>query len=121
MLAQSAKRESAQTKTEVTQCHIEIARDGQKIANDQKQPSSDDVSKDARLKSYANPGDDFDHADEEHQLMPMTAHQIVHHGRKILIPIDEEMQEFVRASNDGRDSKAKTQDGKSLPVEAIGR
>ena len=121
MLAQSAKRESAQTKTEVTQCHIEIPRDSQKIANDQKEPGGNDIGEDARLKSHANPGDDFDHADDQHQLMPVAADQIVHHGWKILIPIDEEMQEFVRACDDGRDSKTKTQDGKSLPVEAIGR
>ena len=52
--------------------------------------------------------------------MSVTAHKIVHDRRKILIPIDEQMQKFVRAGNDRRDGEAKTQDSKSLPVEAIG-
>jgi hypothetical protein len=49
----------------------------------------------------------------------VAAHQIVHRGREILVPIDEQMQEFVRAGNDRRDSEAKAQYGKSLPIEAI--
>ena len=113
-LTEPGQCECRERESEVPQRHIEIARNHEQIGHDQQQPCRHDISENAWFECDSEACHDLDHADGQHQLVSVTAGQIVDECGKVLIPIHQQVKKFVEPGHDGRDGKAGAQNLKCL-------
>ena len=50
----------------------------------------------------------------------MAAHEIIHHGRQVFVPVHQEVKELVEPGHDRRDGETEAQDCESLARGLIG-
>jgi hypothetical protein len=113
-LAKPRQRQRTQGQSEVSQCDIVEAGDQQQVRDDAPEPQGNDVG--------ANPGTDgdqhtcgnLDHADRQHERMAADGNVLRDHGREVLVPIDQQVDEFVEAGQDRQGNETSVKDEERL-------
>ena len=118
-LAETAKGQGTEHQAEIAQRDIEVTWDGKEVEDNQQQPGGHHVGKYARLHRDSDTGDDFDYPDGEHEFMSMAADEAIGNFGQILVPVHQQMEEFVEAGDNGRDGKPETQDKVGLADERV--
>jgi len=111
---QSSEGQRAERQTEIAQGDIGVAGNRQEINNDEQQPDGHDISEYPRLNEHADAGDDLDDTDQHHELMTMTAEDIVCGGRQVFIPVNQYIEELIQAGQNRRNGEADTENLKCL-------
>src|SRR5581483_7387553 len=91
---------------EVPQSNVIVAGDEEQIHDDPGEPGGHQVTAEAGPQGNHQAGHDLDDADDEHRLMGVARHDVVDDGGKILVPVDENVEELVQPEQQRRDDEA---------------
>ena len=108
--AQPTEGKSGEKQPKVAQRNVEVPGYQQQIDYDHCQPGGDDVSENSRLNRNANSRNNLDHAHDEHERVRRYRRHSRHYSRKVLIPIDQQMEEFIQSGEDGSHYESELQD-----------
>src|SRR4030095_6585589 len=79
-----------------------------------KQKTAYEIGENSRFKKDANTGRNLDQTDHQHNLVTATADKIVRERRQVLIPVYEQVEEFIQPRQDWGDGETKAENLKSL-------
>src|SRR5665213_2421664 len=93
---QAGERDGGEQEAEIAEGHVVEARDEEQVDDDATQPCSDQVRAVARLKRDDKASDDFDHADEVHELVGGAWKDVVQARSEVDVPIHQDVEELVQ-------------------------
>ncbi|CDZ89726.1 hypothetical protein RHRU231_550012 [Rhodococcus ruber] len=118
--SQPGQGEGGDRQSDVAQCDVEVAAQGEQIDDDAEQPCGDDVAADRRPDRDEDAGEDLDRSHREHGLVGGAGDDVVDPGGEIALPLGEQVRELVEAEGDRSDGEDGPEEDECLAGSDVG-